>query len=225
MTQAKQVFISYDSADTRFAHRLAKDLLRIGVEVWIAPDCIHPGEGWVDAINRGLKESSHMVTVLTPSAIESEWVTKETNVAIALERRGQLRVIPLDVEPCDPPPLWTSYQMIPFRDDYKKGLNQLATNLKDAPMPMESAPPPKSQSPSMKQILERVRAIISEQWGVDKATINAKTSLIGDLHADELDMVNLVMELEDEFNVNFQDDEIDKLSTVRDLAAYIMQCL
>ena len=118
MAQAKQVFISYDSADTDFAHKLAEDLRRIGVEVWIAPDCIRPGEGWVDAINRGLEGSSHMVIVLTPRAIASEWVTHETNTAIALERKGKLQVIPLDVEQCDPPPLWTAYQMIPFRYSY-----------------------------------------------------------------------------------------------------------
>jgi len=232
MTQAKQVFISYDSADTRFAHRLAEDLQRIGVEVWIAPDSIRPGEGWVDAINRGLTESSHMVTVLTPSAIESKWVTQETNAAIALERSGQLRVIPLDVEPCDPPPLWTSYQMIPFRDDYEKGLNQLATNLKDAPVPKESAPvpkesapPPELQPPSMKQILERARGIISEQMGVDKATIHAETNLILDLNADDMDMQELLFEFEDEFDVSIPEGQGYKLPTVRDWAAYIMQCL
>lgn len=233
MAQAKQVFVSYDSADTDFAHRLAQDLRRIGVEVWIAPDSIRPGEGWVEAINRGLESSSHMVTVLTPKAIASEWVTQETNTAIALERKGKLYVIPLDVEECDPPPLWAAYQMITFRDSYKIGLDRLAASLEDmaalkeAAAPAELRPQPQSERklPSMSQILERVREIIVVQCGANKADVQPETNLIYDLHADDLDMAEFVMEVEDEFDVSTSDDEINKLQTVRDWAAYIMQCL
>jgi sulfatase modifying factor 1 len=76
MTKTEQVFISYATEDTQFAHRLADDLQRLGIQVWIAPDSIKPGESWVDAIERGLEESSHMVIVLTPAALESEWVRR-----------------------------------------------------------------------------------------------------------------------------------------------------
>ncbi len=51
MTLSKKVFISYDKADTTFAHHLSEDLKRLDVEVWIAPESILPGEAWVDAIN------------------------------------------------------------------------------------------------------------------------------------------------------------------------------
>jgi hypothetical protein len=44
-TSVKQVFISHDTEDKQFAHRLADDLKRLGAEVWIAPDSIRPGEG------------------------------------------------------------------------------------------------------------------------------------------------------------------------------------
>lgn len=42
-----QVFISHATADAQFAHRLADDLRRLGMKVWIAPESIRPGEGWV----------------------------------------------------------------------------------------------------------------------------------------------------------------------------------
>ena len=119
------VFISHATQDAQFAHRLADDLQRLGVQVWIAPESIRPGEDWVDAIERGLRESSHMVVVLTPAALESKWVENETDVAIARERKGRIQVIPLDVKPCEVPLLLSSYQMVSFRRDYDAGLSQL----------------------------------------------------------------------------------------------------
>ena len=112
MINSVRVFISHDSQDARFAHRLADDLGGLGVPVWIAPESIQPGESWVPAIERGLGECTHMVIVLTPAALDSQWVRKETEVAITLERQGRMRVIPLDVEPCKVPLLLSSYQMI-----------------------------------------------------------------------------------------------------------------
>ena len=137
MAKTKQVFISYDSEDTQFAHRLANDLQRLGVQVWIAPESIRPGESWVSAIERGLKESSHVVVVLTPAALESEWVKKETDVAIAQERKGRIQVIPLDVESCEVPLLLSSYQMVSFRRNYDAGLSKLA-NILCMPIPETS---------------------------------------------------------------------------------------
>jgi len=139
------VFISHATQDAQFAHRLADDLRRLGVQVWIAPESIRPGEGWVRAIERGLAESSHVVVVLTPAALESKWVEKETDVAIARERRGRIQVIPLDVEPCEVPLLLSSYQMVSFRRDYEAGLSQLADILGVRVTPPEPALPPRPQ--------------------------------------------------------------------------------
>jgi sulfatase modifying factor 1 len=124
--KVKQVFISHARKDADFAHRLAADLKQLGVQIWIAPESIRPGEGWVKAIERGMRESSHVVIVLTPPALDSKWVEKETEVAIALEREGRLQIFPLDVKPCKIPLLLSSYQMISFRRNYDAALGQLA---------------------------------------------------------------------------------------------------
>ena len=129
----QQVFISHAHEDDAFAHRLAADLRAEGWAVWIAPDSITPGETWVDAINRGLEASSFYVLVLTPAAASSPWVTTETNVAISLEHQRLMRFIPLDVAPSRPPPLWTAYQNVPFRDDYRRGLDHLLARLDGRP--------------------------------------------------------------------------------------------
>ncbi len=144
MAKTRQVFISHDSEeDYQFAHRLASDLQRFGVQVWIAPESIRPGESWVAAIERGLRESTHILVVLTPAAVESQWVTKETEIAIAQERRGRTQVIPLDVKPCAVPLLLSSYQMIPFRRGYDAGLRQLADILGLRATPPEPMRPPR----------------------------------------------------------------------------------
>lgn len=61
---------------------------------------------------------------------------------------------------------------------------------------------------------ERVIAIVAEQLGVDKAKVKPETSFVNDLGADSLDTVELVMELEEEFNVNIPDDAAEKIETV-----------
>ena len=165
MTKIKQVFISHATADAEFAHRLAKDLERLGLPVWIAPESIRPGEGWVRAIERGLAESSHVVVVLTPAALESKWVEKKTDVAIARERRerqGRIQVIPLDVEPCEVSLLLSSYQMVSFRRDYEAGLSQLAEILGVRVTPPEPALPPRP-APSPVTVSEAVLPAVTER--------------------------------------------------------------
>lgn len=124
-----QVFISHAHEDVEFAQRLANDLEAHGWRVWIAPTSIKPGEKWVDAINRGLSESGVFVLVMTPSAIESRWVQTETNGAIELEHQGKVRLIPLQLEPCDAPTLLRTYQHISFQNQYTAGLESLLTEL------------------------------------------------------------------------------------------------
>ncbi len=122
-----QIFISHAEPDKGFARRLAEDLRASGLNVWIAPESILPGEDWVSAIDRGLTTSSHMLIVLTPSAVSSRWVQSEVNTAIRLAHEEKIEIIPLEVTSADPPALWRSYQMIAgFGDDYIAGLERLA---------------------------------------------------------------------------------------------------
>lgn len=73
----------------------------------------------------------------------------------------------------------------------------------------------------MASVLERVTDIVSEQLGVDKDKISTDTSFVNDLGADSLDTVELVMELEEEFDVNIPDDAAEKIQTVGQAVAFI----
>lgn len=75
--------------------------------------------------------------------------------------------------------------------------------------------------PTVEEIEEKVFNIVSEQLSVDKGEIKRETSFVNDLNADSLDTVELVMELEDEFDMNIPDDEAEKLQTVGQAIDYI----
>jgi len=63
-------------------------------------------------------------------------------------------------------------------------------------------------------VSERVIDIVAEQLGVEKDKITTETSFVNDLGADSLDTVELVMELEEEFDINIPDDVAEKIQTV-----------
>jgi acyl carrier protein len=66
----------------------------------------------------------------------------------------------------------------------------------------------------VKEIEDKVIAIVAEQMGVDKAEIKRETNFVNDLNADSLDTVELVMEFEDEFETSIPDEEAEKIQTV-----------
>jgi acyl carrier protein len=70
-------------------------------------------------------------------------------------------------------------------------------------------------------IQERVFEIVSNQLGVDKDKITPESSFINDLGADSLDTVELVMELEEEFDVDIPEDSADKIETVGQAISFI----
>lgn len=68
---------------------------------------------------------------------------------------------------------------------------------------------------------QKVKQIIVEQLGVDENQVDAKASFVDDLGADSLDIVELVMALEEAFNLDVPDEDAEKLKTVEDAINYI----
>ncbi len=69
---------------------------------------------------------------------------------------------------------------------------------------------------------DKLKRILSEQLGIDEETITPETT-IEDLGADSLDLVEAVMNIEEEFNIDIDDNEIENLKTVKDFLDYISQ--
>lgn len=70
-------------------------------------------------------------------------------------------------------------------------------------------------------VLEKVKAILAEQFDVEEDKITTDTDLQEDLGADSLDVVDLLMSIEDEFEVEVPDEEIENIKTVGSLVSYI----
>ena len=73
----------------------------------------------------------------------------------------------------------------------------------------------------MSSVSERVTDVVAEQLGVDKEKITPETSFVNDLGADSLDQVELVMELEEEFDINIPEDAAEKIQTVGQAIKFI----
>lgn len=72
----------------------------------------------------------------------------------------------------------------------------------------------------MSDIEQRVKKIVAEQLGVAEPDIKIESSFIDDLGADSLDTVELVMALEDEFEIEIQDEQAEKITTVQQAIDY-----
>ena len=72
-----------------------------------------------------------------------------------------------------------------------------------------------------KEIVEKVKQIIAEQLGVEEAEVTPSASFVDDLGADSLDTVELVMALEENFDIEIPDDAAEKIRTVQDAIDYI----
>lgn len=73
----------------------------------------------------------------------------------------------------------------------------------------------------MSKIEERVKKIIAEQLGVDEAKVVPEASFVGDLGADSLDTVELVMALEEQCDIEIPDEDAQKIVTVKDAIEYV----
>lgn len=73
----------------------------------------------------------------------------------------------------------------------------------------------------MATVLERVTKVIVDRLGVEESEVKLEASFTGDLGADSLDVVELVMELEDEFDMEISDEDAESMATVGDAVKYI----
>ena len=76
---------------------------------------------------------------------------------------------------------------------------------------------------SSEEIFDKVKEIIIEQLGVTESSITMEASFIDDLGADSLDIVELVMAIEEEFDIEIPDSDAEKVVTVGDVVDYIKE--
>ncbi len=75
----------------------------------------------------------------------------------------------------------------------------------------------------MSEIQDKIKQIIVDELGVDEAEVTENARFIEDLVADSLDLVELVMRFEEEFDIEIPDEDAEKIQGVRDAYAYVEQ--
>lgn len=99
-----KVFISHSSTDKRFIRTLKSGLKENSIETWLDEDQLDFGDSLVEKLETALGESSHFVIILSPSSVDSDWVSFELKKALQHSRTGLMnKIIPIKYRECDIP--------------------------------------------------------------------------------------------------------------------------
>lgn len=123
---SNRIFLSHSSDDKEAVRRLAEDLKRTGLEVWLDEWEIQVGDFITQKIHEGLQTTNYLAVWLTRQAVESGWVQREWQSKYGAEIASRSTIIlPLLAEDCELPPLLADKRYADFRLDYRQGLIDL----------------------------------------------------------------------------------------------------
>ena len=137
------VFLSHTSADRSFVERLGVDLKKAGIGVWFDAWDVKVGDSIVDEVNKALSINDYFIIVLSPRAVESEWVRRELNASLMRSLSSKkIKVLPVLLQRCAVPTIIADLKYADFTSDYSKGFAQLAVALNlQEPTPAYSIQP------------------------------------------------------------------------------------
>ena len=127
-----QLFISHAKKDVGLARKLAERLSKQGLKVWNADDQILPGENWAKKIGKALDDSELMAILVTPGAMESDWLRQEIEFALGSKRYAG-RVFPVFVgraSDADREMPWILKKLAYCRVESAKDFDEVAKNIK-----------------------------------------------------------------------------------------------
>ena len=119
------VFVSYSRRDQTFVKQLVADLHKNNIPIWFDQESIVAGTRWDDAIEKGLVDASHLIFVMSPNSIVSEYVKDEVDTAMDNNKV----IVPVLLQDVKLPLRLRRIQYTDFRGDYKQALAMLVRSL------------------------------------------------------------------------------------------------
>jgi hypothetical protein len=130
-TRSPRVFLSYTRSDSDFARRLANDLEKNGLRVWLDEREIAVGDKLADKLVSGMESSQWIVPVLSPEATSSSWFKRELQLALHQEeRRRRSLVLPVLYKGDRVPEGLSERVYADFRSNYYSGLGNLVAAIR-----------------------------------------------------------------------------------------------
>lgn len=124
------VFISYSTKDKMFVAKLAAELIKQRIKVWVDEFEMKPGDSLVDKIQEGLNQSDFLVVVLSKNSVDSPWCKKELNSIMMSEiQEKSTRIIPILIEECTIPLFLREKLYADFRSNFEVGFSALMRSL------------------------------------------------------------------------------------------------
>ena len=235
------IFISYAREDRPRVELLAKVLEDQGWTVFW-DRTIPTGKTWRQVIGDALESARAVVVAWSKTSVNSRWVQEEADMG--LERNILIPILidrvnlPLGFRSIQAADLisWNPTQSFP---EFDKLISDLSAILGPPPMEVQGAQrPSKTESESRqaeteakrradvdtsldkKKLWDKMAKIIVEQLSIDPEEVVPEATFIDDLGADSLDLVELVMTFESEFDVDIPDEDVDKIFTLNDAYKY-----
>ena len=121
-----KAFISHSSVDKEFVLRLAHDLSRNWIDVWLDEHQLRVGADLTEEIESNIAAASHLVIVLSEASLKSEWVTRELSWAASREKEGlAMTIVPVRLQDVALPPELEGRSGADFFGSYEDGLAAL----------------------------------------------------------------------------------------------------
>jgi hypothetical protein len=130
-----RVFLSYASSDKPSARFIADALRQSGVSTWLDEWEIRVGDSFVQRIEAAAKSSDYILLLLSPAAVDSEWVQTEINFALSRELKERaIRLVPVLVADCEIPPVLRDRTWLDMRGNNREiGIRRLVEQLSAVP--------------------------------------------------------------------------------------------
>ena len=120
------IFISYSHRDKGFVDRLAVQLVRYKVSVWLDRWELHVGDSLISRIQEAISGASALLVILSKASVASEWCRKELNSGLVRElEEKRVVVLPVLREDCEVPLFLREKMYADFRSDFDGGLKTI----------------------------------------------------------------------------------------------------